>query len=517
MKLRDLFSKKSKSSSNKDSQAESFDKAPLGADVLHEGEGEIVAEQVHHLPSTWFKGPICWPRDFLKNDIPNARIITWGYDAGVANALRYSSKESIFGHSETLLSDIERLRRDKTDYANIIANVAKVSFRQPNKQLVGILSPDSDVLENQREQFTTITERTPIVCIREELPTAIGMFSSPQDIGYRRISSHIGSLVQASEASKNKEILKALRFETIDGREETIEDAHARTFDWILSDREHHSTEEEDSSTEEENTSTEKEDSSTNEENSSTKKEDSSTKEEDSSSIVPWLSKDDNPICWVSGKAGSGKSTLMKYIWTDERTRTHLSTWACGKPLVLAAFFFYERGESLQKSREGLIRSLLYQILSQQRWLIPIVFKSEFADVRILRQKLNWPNLKFFFETLLTQTSNLFKLCIFADGLDEYKSMDRMGDYTDDDFDLFYDGENDNDAVWGRSHWISNGHEEIAKLFKLAAKTTNIKLCLSSRELAPFQRAFEDFPRLRLHDLTAMESLNTRKTTFLII
>lgn len=68
--------------------------------------------------------------------------------------------------------------------------------------------------------------------------------------------------------------------------------------------------------------------------------------------------------------------------------------------------------------------------------------------------------------------------------------MDRIGDYTDDDFDIFYDGENDNDAVWGRSHWISNGHEEIAKLFKLAAKATNIKICLSSRELAPFQRAF---------------------------
>jgi hypothetical protein len=98
--------------------------------------------------------------------------------------------------------------------------------------------------------------------------------------------------------------------------------------------------------------------------------------------------------------------------------------------------------------------------------------------------------LKNAFEILLTCTSDSFKLCIFADGLDEYRIMDRIGDYTDDDFDIFYDGENDNDAVWGRSHWISNGHEEIAKLFKLAAKATNIKICLSSRELAPFQRAF---------------------------
>lgn len=66
-----------------------------------------------HAFETWSKGLVFWPRDFLKDDIPNVRIITWGYDSGVANALKYASKESIFGHSETLLGDMERLRRDK--------------------------------------------------------------------------------------------------------------------------------------------------------------------------------------------------------------------------------------------------------------------------------------------------------------------------------------------------------------------------------------------------------------------
>ncbi|KFY81438.1 hypothetical protein V500_11415 [Pseudogymnoascus sp. VKM F-4518 (FW-2643)] len=549
MKLRNPFSSKSKSSSNEDSQAGSFAKAPLGTYVLHEGEGEIVADIIFvhglrgHALETWSKGLVCWPRDFLKDDIPNARIITWGYDSGVANALKYASKESIFGHSETLLGDIERLRRDKaliksaayrshgrhlslgeiyhntkgaiflgtphrgsdkTDYANIITNVAKFSFRQPNKQLVGVLSPDSDVLENQREQFTTITQKTPIVCIREELPTAIGMivpefsastdgfnirkdsipanhmdmtkFSKPQDIGYRRISGHIVSLVQIQAAEENEEIrkrmddiLQALCFETIDDREGKIDKAHAETFNWILSNQEP-----------------------------------GSAGVGSSSSIVPWLAKDNEPICWVSGKAGSGKSTLMKYIWTDERTRTHLSTWARGKPLVLAAFFFIERGESLQKSREGLIRSLLHQILSQQRGLIRMVFEHEFGVTGPIRS-LSWSILKNAFGILLSHTSDLFKLCIFADGLDEYRIMDRMEDYTDGDFDLFYDGENEDEAVWGRSHWISSGHEEIAKLFKMAAKTTNVKICLSSRELTTFQQAFEGFPRLRIHGLTGTD------------
>lgn len=195
----------------------------------------------------------------------------------------------------------------------------------------------------------------------------------------------------------------------------------------------------------------------------------------------------------------------MKYLWTDERTRTHLSTWASGKPLVLAAFFFYESGESLQKSPLGLIRSLIHQILSQKRELIPVIFKSEFDDVRRTVLRLNWPNLKRLFETLLTQISDLCKLCVFVDGLDEYRDMNDMGDYTDADFDLSYDGEDDDDAAWGRSYWITNGHEQIARLFRLVANTKNVKLCLSSRELTPFQRAFGEFPRLRLHDLTAID------------
>lgn len=93
--------------------------------------------------------------------------------------------------------------------------------------------------------------------------------------------------------------------------------------------------------------------------------------------------------------------------------------------------------------------------------------------------------------------------------------MDRTEGYTDGDLDLFYDGENEDEAVWGRSLWISRGHEEIAKLFKMAANTTNVKICLSSRDLTPFQQALEDFPRLRLHDLTAMDITKFTKSRLL--
>lgn len=58
---------------------------------------------------TWSKGDVCWPRDLLPKDISNVRVLTWGYDSSVANAFRYASKESIFGHADTLLNDLARV------------------------------------------------------------------------------------------------------------------------------------------------------------------------------------------------------------------------------------------------------------------------------------------------------------------------------------------------------------------------------------------------------------------------
>lgn len=60
---------------------------------------------------TWSCDGVFWPRDLLMNDLKNARVITWGYDASIANAFTYASKESLFGHAGTLLNDLARLRR----------------------------------------------------------------------------------------------------------------------------------------------------------------------------------------------------------------------------------------------------------------------------------------------------------------------------------------------------------------------------------------------------------------------
>ncbi len=57
----------------------------------------------------------------------------------------------------------------------VVTNIAKLSIRQPNEQLLQTLRPDSHILENQRDQFTTISRDLSIVCIKEELPTSVGL------------------------------------------------------------------------------------------------------------------------------------------------------------------------------------------------------------------------------------------------------------------------------------------------------------------------------------------------------
>jgi ankyrin repeat protein len=58
---------------------------------------------------------------------------------------------------------------------------------------------------------------------------------------------------------------------------------------------------------------------------------------------------------WIKGKAGSGKSTLMKYAFENA-----LESLQDDK---VFSFFFYARGQYLDKSVEGMYRSLLLQLL----------------------------------------------------------------------------------------------------------------------------------------------------------
>jgi hypothetical protein len=142
---------------------------------------------------------------------------------------------------------------------------------------------------------------------------------------------------------------------------------------------------------------------------------------------LPWLREDDG-IFWVTGKAGSGKSTLMKHIYKDERTHAALQSWANGRQLFTASHYFWYAGSQIEKSYAGLIRSILYKILYSCPELIKSVCKDRWqAELRGRDTgALPWSidELHVCLHALVSKTLKFgdkeICFCFFIDGLDEY-------------------------------------------------------------------------------------------------
>lgn len=174
---------------------------------------------------------------------------------------------------------------------------------------------------------------------------------------------------------------------------------------------------------------------------------------------------------WISGKAGSGKSTLMKYIYEDDRTMNSLRRWAKGEKLLFISFFLWNAGTPLQKSQSGLLRSLLFQILEKREDLIPVAFPNLcrlYASRPRSLDEISFIELRKAFVILMRELPGEGKICIFIDGVDEYQ-----GD-----------------------------HKDLSELFLSISRNEQVKVVISSRPIPACVRAFSDCPSLRLQDLT---------------
>ncbi|KAI1740332.1 hypothetical protein F4680DRAFT_116318 [Xylaria scruposa] len=235
----------------------------------------------------------------------------------------------------------------------------------------------------------------------------------------------------------NQDFLESLYFSKIKTRQRKIESAHARTFGWIF---------------------------------------------QPSISFNHWL-REGSGTFWVQGKAGSGKSTLMKFICSHSITMKSLHEWAGSKRLVTAEFFFWSAGTRLQKSREGLLRSLLFEILRKCPELIPRVSKSHHkapfrrrGPYSYIDDEELWSqeDLMVAYRSLVSYCDEEdVKFCFFIDGLDEFEEE-------------------------------SKTHSDLIETLRVLNASQNIKFCVSSRPWTVFSDAFGEDPDrlLKLEDLT---------------
>ncbi|KAM0805354.1 hypothetical protein BDR22DRAFT_785401, partial [Usnea florida] len=294
-----------------------------------------------------------------------------------------------------------------------------------NHEIVEVVSLSSRVLQSaikgqyQREKIWRQNEHTRAE--ERHIETIAAILTTREDFG-----------ISDSEGV-TKRILDALHFRSIDERRATIAKAHRRTFQWIYHDGISQKCFWDD--------------------------------------LPNWLATG-RGCYWISGKAGSGKSTLMKYILGNTKTADALQRWSGSSELVVAPFFFWYAGTPLQKSQAGLLRALLLSVLNKRPDLVPVLFpdlyRSIVSDQVLKNIDFTINELNSAFLTMCSSIPEGLKLCFIIDGIDEYE-----GD-----------------------------HHAISELFSHVADFESIKILLSSRPIPACVQAFSKLPKLYLQDLT---------------
>ncbi|KAF4335848.1 ankyrin repeat-containing protein [Fusarium beomiforme] len=131
-----------------------------------------------------------------------------------------------------------------------------------------------------------------------------------------------------------------------------------------------------------------------------------------------WESRDQSML-WIKGKPGSGKSTLLRYA----RHNIPVARRDEDVPLVLS-FFFNGRGIELQKTPEGMFRSLLCQLQSELPKALKdlkAAFKRRVAVSSEHSQNWEWDTaeLRHYFQSSLWEALKTRPVLLFIDALDE--------------------------------------------------------------------------------------------------
>ncbi|UQC88775.1 uncharacterized protein CLUP02_14300 [Colletotrichum lupini] len=174
---------------------------------------------------------------------------------------------------------------------------------------------------------------------------------------------------------RQHQTLQSLKFDQIKTRQEAIKKSHRDTFNWIF--------------------------------------------EEENTTFSQWL-ESENGFYWIRGKPGSGKSTLMKFLVSHQTTKLKLRKWGDGCTTVIASHYFWNAGNTMQKSQLGLLQTLLYEVLKEVPDLIEQVCGSRWSwSEPTLTDIWDKGELLTAFGMLAKQSEISAKFCFFIDGLDE--------------------------------------------------------------------------------------------------
>ncbi|KAK4185025.1 hypothetical protein QBC35DRAFT_525158 [Podospora australis] len=238
-----------------------------------------------------------------------------------------------------------------------------------------------------------------------------------------------------AEVARGK-LLCSLKFDRMNERRNMVVESHPETYDWVLSEPQNAS---------------------------------------EAGVHLPWDSfpgwlQSTEPAYWISGKLGSGKTTLVKFLLEHSQTRTFLDLW--NPDAVLVSHFFWRPGTQMQQSIKGFFCSLLYQLLENDKGSLNRILSNS-SDASKKDSDADW-SPKELQSTLLDVMAHYPRsIVLFLDGLDEVLQAD--GTLA-----------------------LLNVIDSLKCSRGLQGK---VKLCLGARREPLIEERLGDWPQLRLEDL----------------
>ncbi|KAI9707906.1 MAG: hypothetical protein M1820_004512 [Bogoriella megaspora] len=483
---------------------------------------------------------VFWPRDLLREALTDVRIFTWGYDADIDGFFSTGSQNTIRQHANGLLTDVADLIEtpdnkrslpiifvvhslggiivkdaiiqsvetvgtrlkivapvvygiiflgtphrgsNSATLGKIAFSIKQVATKRPNLRLLRGLEPNSETLDRIGSSFSQVLLRQTLelYSYREEKETRkLGLFSTivvdadsakigdgkeetgsipadhsrltkfatRDDVGFRRVSAQLRRWTKKisgmSDDTDLQAILDSLDDKLARSRVLDVQPEHKSTFQWLY--------------------------------------------DPEATTFPNWLRGSNKApefggsIYWIHGKPGSGKSTLMKFALRHADTKSLLPNSGEGNTRwILPAFFFHDRGIGSQKSLQGMMKEILFQLLSEEPRLHYYVL-SEWRAL-LFRQKTQRPEwdkqtLGAALEAIIATCEIPLSVCIFLDALDEHDAN------------------------------ASDSNEELISFVESlaekadASELVNLKICLASRDWNIFKDAFGNCAGLAIHEHT---------------
>ncbi|KAJ3572627.1 hypothetical protein NPX13_g4985 [Xylaria arbuscula] len=357
--------------------------------------------------------------DVLSQTLESARVFTRSFrKANEINSLRLkldSMAARIWKHVANIMSDANSSTLDRERHSSLLKTLSEIRVSY------------SELYVQHSSKLDSITRD--VLGLSEQAQKANEHQRVHQHQQLTNLKAHLDNLFREQTiCAQHIKLLKSLYFPELRRRWRQIPEAETQTNEWIYDPQK--------------------------------------------TSFLSWLESqnDDDGLFYITGKAGSGKSTLMKFIAENERTTKSLRKWARTSKLCTAEFYFWNQGTEMQKSSHGLFQSLLYQILRSTPDLIIPACKD-----RLSHEVWEMRELHEAYQTIAQQTKSNARFCFFIDGLDEYEGEEK----------------------------------EVVQLLQTLSTIPHVKICASSRP----GRQYESFLRRgsRTLDIASFTQEDMRK------